>query len=59
MRRAIRNDEVPPECIYCPAYDLSNITKEAVEESNRMAREKRPELKAKPPVAPIIVERIK
>jgi MoaA/NifB/PqqE/SkfB family radical SAM enzyme len=59
MRKMIRANKVPPECIYCPAYDLSDITKEAVEESNRMARENRPEMAAKPMVTPIVVERAK
>lgn len=44
---------------YCPAYDLSNITQETIDESNRMAREKDPELVNKPLVGPIVVDRIR
>ena len=58
MRDMIRNKEVPPECIYCPAYDLSNITKETIDESNSMARENNPQMQEKV-VAPIMVERVK
>ncbi len=58
MRKMIRNNEVPPECVYCPAYDLSNITQSAINESNRMARENNPDMVGKPLVEPIVVERI-
>jgi radical SAM protein with 4Fe4S-binding SPASM domain len=59
MRKAIRENKVPPECIYCPAYDLSNITKETIEQSNQMARANNPKMQQAKVVAPIIVERIK
>ena len=59
MRKAIREDRVPPECIYCPAYDLSNITKETIDKSNQMAKDNNPKMQQTKIVAPIIVERIK
>ena len=57
MRKMIRNNEVPPECIYCPAYDLSNIKQKDIEESNRMARANNPEMMGKPLVTPITFDR--
>jgi len=59
MRHNIRHNIVPPECIYCPAYDLSSLTKETIEKSNNMAKVNNPRMQGEKVVAPIIVDRIR
>lgn len=39
MRKMIRADKVPEECVYCPAYDLSGIDKDAYKRAEEITLE--------------------